>query len=276
MEEFHYKVGWRARGVDPGFHPATVTGGGWEFYRHVPIIASSDPRRVDLRATMRDPLRQVQVRVFRQASAIEVYMLADVSASMGFGGKRAVLAEFASALAYSVYRTGDRFAACGFDNRLRRDIRQPLARSRVVATELKRQLQDAPLGRGAEGLLAAAAALAGRRALVFVVSDFHFELETLKTALQALSAHMVVPIVIWDRREHDIPSGSGIRRFRDPESGVVRSLWLRAELRRRLRDAYRDRREALERTCLGIAEPPLFLDDGFDADSVTDYFYGYG
>ncbi|MGH8564268.1 MAG: DUF58 domain-containing protein [Gammaproteobacteria bacterium] len=78
-----------------------------------------DPRRVDLRTTLYDPMGEVYVRVFHQRSTVPVYVIADVSASMGFREKMAVLADFTVATAASAYRTGDPFGLVACDTRVR-------------------------------------------------------------------------------------------------------------------------------------------------------------
>ena len=67
--ELHYKVPWRASGSYPGHHPSQQKGGGLQFRHHVPLLDAPDPRRFDVRASLRDPFEQVQVRVCRPRPA---------------------------------------------------------------------------------------------------------------------------------------------------------------------------------------------------------------
>ncbi|MFO1350547.1 MAG: DUF58 domain-containing protein [Gammaproteobacteria bacterium] len=63
-----------------------------------------------MRASARDPWQRPLIKVYHQTSAIPVYAVADLSASMAFGGKQRkldVLAEFVASLAYSAYHAGD-------------------------------------------------------------------------------------------------------------------------------------------------------------------------
>lgn len=84
--EIHYKVSWRATGSYPGHHSSRQKGSGLQFCIHVPLIDAPDPRRFDIRASLRDPFQQVRVRVYLQTSSIPVYVIADLSASMNFKG----------------------------------------------------------------------------------------------------------------------------------------------------------------------------------------------
>ena len=55
--EIGYRLDRRVRGISPGMHPGTEYGGGLEPLFHGTLLDSRDPRRLDLLASMRDPLR---------------------------------------------------------------------------------------------------------------------------------------------------------------------------------------------------------------------------
>ncbi len=80
---------------------------------------------------------------------------------------------------------------------------------------------------GAAGLLDAIQHLAGRRGLVFLVSDFHWPLAGMNAALDSLVQSFVVPVVIWDAAEIQPPAHDGLAQLRDVESGAQRTLWMR-------------------------------------------------
>lgn len=271
MQEFHYRLPGRARGLLPGFHRSDVVGGGLDFYQHAPLLAFPDPRRIDLRATLRDPFGQLKVRLLKQKSAVEVHVLADLSASMSFGRKAVMLSEFSAAAAYSAYRTGDRFGFLGFAEDLRAGFTMAARHARAPAGELAGKLPGAATGTGAQGVLQAAERLSHRRSLVMLVSDFHFDHALLESALRRLQEHIVVPVALWDSREYrHLPDG--IIRLRDPETGRARTLWMRKALREKIQARFLDRRRALERLCADLVMPLLVLTDRFEPDHVTQYF----
>ena len=75
-----------------------------------------DPRRLDLRASLRDIRGDWLVRVNRQRAAVPVQVIVDVSASMGFGSPRPklqVVADFVEALGQSAFRVGDALGMVG-------------------------------------------------------------------------------------------------------------------------------------------------------------------
>jgi len=277
VEEFHYRLNWRASGAFPGHHRSSQIGEGADFHSYAPLLDHPDPRRLDLRASLRDPMEQLLVRVFRQRTAVPVYAFADLSASMGFAGharKLDVLAEFTASLGYSAYRSGDPFGFIGCDSTVRYDFYQPLSRAKAAGADVgQRLLALAPVGAGSAGLLEAARLIGGRRALVFLVSDFHFPVTLLRRILGALGRHQVVPVVLIDSTEYDELPAFGIVRVLDPETRQQRTLLLRPSLRRRLRSVFLKHIEDLNHAFAAHGTEALWIRDRFHPDQVTRYFH---
>ena len=80
--EFHYRIPRRLGAWRPGSHPATTLGAGQEFVSHMSLYDRPDPRRLDLRASLRDVRNDWLIRVNRQRAAVAVQVIVDVSASM--------------------------------------------------------------------------------------------------------------------------------------------------------------------------------------------------
>ncbi|MGB1882065.1 MAG: DUF58 domain-containing protein [Gammaproteobacteria bacterium] len=278
LEEAHYKVAWRNTGNYPGHHASLQQGGGLDFHHHASLVDAPDPRRFDLRASLRDPFGQIQVRVYQQTSAIPVHVIADLSASMGFVGaspKMQVLARLVACLAYSAYRTGDSFGFVGCAEQPLEELLQRPTLNRGAGLELADRLRNfEPRGRHSDGLLRAADLIGTRRSLVFLISDFHCSTELIEDVMGTLRYHDVVPVLLWDRREINGPGGYGLARVMDPETRRSRLLFVRPALRRRIAQRYSERRERLFETFSRLGRPPLTFEDGFDADAITRYFYG--
>ncbi len=276
--EIHYKVPWRASGSYPGHHSSQQKGGGLQFRNHVPLIDAPDPRRFDIRASLRDPFEQIQVRVYQQTSSIPIYVIADLSASMSFDGvnsKTDVLADFVACISYSAYRTGDTFGFIGCADKFSEPWILPPTLNRAAGNELADQLRTrSPKAINSEGLLTAAEQLGSCRALVFLVSDFHFSTSLLEQVLASLAYHDVVPVVLWDRQEFEDLPDFGIARVIDHETNQSRLLLLRPSLRKRIQQKFIKRREKLFELFRQYGRAPLLLLDGFKPDEVTHYFFG--
>jgi uncharacterized protein (DUF58 family) len=276
--EFHYRINARAGGHFPGHHRSVQPGGAFEFRGHVPLLDRPDPRRLDIHVSLRDPFGGWVVRDYKQRSSVPVYVIADISASMGFvsaaGRKLDVLADIFSSAAYSAFRTGDRFGFVAGDTQVREDLFLPPTHSRGAGAALSKQLRTMqPDGANANGLLDAHKYLARQRALIFLVSDFHFPIAQLDALMQTLSQHQVIPIVLWDDAEYASLPNYGFVNLRDSESGRQRSVWMRPKLRERIQSHFAQHRADMEQIFLQRQSPALFLHGAFAPDMLTQYFY---
>ena len=275
--EIHYKVPWRARSTYPGHHLSQQKGAGLQFRNHVALIDAPDPRRFDVHASLRDPFEQIRVRVYQQTSSIPIYIVADLSASMAFVGddsKIETLADFIECLSYSAYRTGDKFGFVGCADKHTEPLVTTATLNQVTGFELAQELrQRTALGKNSNGFLGAADLLGSRRALVFLVSDFHLPSSLLEKILQTLAFHDVVPVILWDRKEYEDLPNFGIARVVDRETNKSRLLFMRPGLKNRIQKAFADRREALFTLFRQYGRMPLLLQDGFNPDEITRYFF---
>jgi hypothetical protein len=156
-QEFHYRLPRRVGGQRPGSHAGSAIGAGQEFVAHMSLYDRPDPRRLDLRASLRTLTGDWLVRVNRQRAGIAVRALVDVSASMNFGGRRPkleVVADFIEALGLSAFRVGDAVGMMAFDTVERTDLFVPARVSRgmgsIMAASL-RALADLGAAAGDEG-----------------------------------------------------------------------------------------------------------------------------
>jgi uncharacterized protein (DUF58 family) len=281
LGEFHYRINARAGGHFPGHHRSVQPGGAFEFRGHVPLLDRPDPRRLDIHVSLRDPFGGWVVRDFQQRSSVPVYVVADISASMGCvaEGRRKldVLADIFASAAYSAFRTGDRFGFVACDEQVREEYFQPPSHSRGAGAALEKKLRCLqPSGHNAAGLLGAHRYLSRQRALIFLVSDFHFSISLLDEVMHSLSQHQVIPVVLWDVAEYAQLPNFGFATLRDSESGKQRSVWMRPKLRERIQAQFAQHRAEMEKIFLQHQSPALFLDGSFNPDIMTQYFYSHG
>ncbi|HEU4626240.1 MAG TPA: hypothetical protein VFS52_15830 [Steroidobacteraceae bacterium] len=274
--EFHYRLPRRLGAWRPGAHPASSLGAGQEFVAHANLFDRPDPRRLDLRASLRDIRGDWLVRVNRQRAAVPVHVLVDVSASMTFGApmsKLNVVAEFVEALGQSAFRLGDAVGMSAFDTRERMDLFVPAVLSRGMGARMAALLRECEArGQDASGLADAAARLAGRPGLIFLASDFHWPLERLEPVLDALAHAYVVPMVVWDVAEVEPPAHSGLLSVWDVESQSRRTLWMRSKLRARWHEAVARRRAALSDVFARRNIRPFYMTGRFDSEAMSRYF----
>ncbi|MCS3902154.1 hypothetical protein J2T55_000146 [Methylohalomonas lacus] len=279
-EEFHYRIRQPASGLRPGFHRSIQIGSGDQFREYGSLLRQPDPRRLDLRASLRDPLQQLQVRIYNQRSTLTVCLLADLTASMSFGGtggKLRLLTEIAASIALSAFRTGDAFAFYAADTILRQELLIPPTRRSGLPWQIAGQLYHAaPAGNHARGMLAAVQRVPARTSLIFLVSDFHWPNDLLHEVLGRLSGHIVVPLVSWSAHEYVPAATFGLVAIRDLESGQRRLLLARPGLRARLTKAQHGRRSQLHRTFVSHGHEPVFFEGHYDPRQLTEYFLARG
>lgn len=293
MHDFHYRLPARMGGQRPGSHPGTSLGSGQEFAGHASLLSRPDPRRLDVRASLRAGQLEGRgdwlVRVTRQRVGVPVYALADVSASMLFGARRTkleVLADFVEAMGHSAFRVGDAAGMVAFDTVEREDCFLPatlsrgsghlmsaLLRGSALAGSAGKSVRENGLGDPLAGLAQAAQRLAGKQSLIFLVSDFHWPFERLAPVLEMLARAYVVPVVIWDAAELEPPGEDGLVSLRDAESGARRTLWLRPKFRAQWRDAVRARREAIHQFFTLRSLRPFWTTGAFNPEAMSEYFF---
>lgn len=287
MREFHYRLRERTGGQRPGAHPGSTLGAGLQFATHARLLDHPDPRRLDLRASLRAGSQEWRVRVHQQRVAVPVYAVVDVSASMHFGAnasKLAVAADFVEALGHSAFRAGDPVGLIAFDRTERDDLLLPARHGRGMAGLMSEMLRHCrpsePRGKasgahdddGAAWLKHALQGLAGKSALVFLVSDFHWPLHVLGEVLDVLIRARVVPLVLWDPAETEPPREGRLLAARDAESGARQTLWVRETLRAQWRTAVAQRRDEIEALFAARGIAPFWVHGAFDAEALSRYF----
>lgn len=278
-----YRVPWRAAGVRIGAHRGMVEGSGGLFRDHDLLVRAKDPRRIDLRMSLRDPFGNLYAKRFEQRTSVTVYALVDLSASLGFIGsvrKIDVAADICSALAASARRIGDSFGIIGCNERVVPGCYWPATTSRGAEAEMIASLRafspgnQGDQGRGAQGLIDAAALIAGRRKLVFLISDFYLTFDTIEAIFEALIEHDVVPIVLRDPRElHDMPR-YGLVSLSDLETGRRRLYVMRPSLRSALIRDEADRQKRLRALAMRFGRAPFETDGRIDWDRFGAYLMG--
>lgn len=282
--EFHYRLPGRVSGQRPGSHRGSSIGAGQEFVAHMSIFHRPDPRRLDLRASLRTLNEDWLVRVNRQRAGIAVRAIVDVSASMTFGSRHPklhVVADFLEALGLSAFRVGDAVGMMAFDETERSDLFVPARVSRgmgsIMASALRAVGASSSHGQAAqttlEGLEGAASHLAGQQGLVFLVSDFHWALSGLNSVLDLLAHATVVPVVVWDPAETAPPERNALASLRDAESGARRTLWVRPRLRQDWLEGVARRRSEIDSFFASRGIQPFYIEGSFDADALSRYFF---
>ena len=213
-------------------------GRGMEFEEVRPYLVGDDVRAIDWNVSAR--IGEPHIKLFREERELTVLLVVDVSGSLDFGTrgqlKRDLVAEVAATLAFSAIRSNDKAGLLCFSDRIERSVPARKGQRHVLRI-IREILSLRPEGRGTD--IAAALdeiqRVQRRRAVVFVISDFlGGPVDAWERSMRLASRrHDVIPIVVNDRRERELPK-VGLVEIRDLESGRLAVLdTLSAAVRRR-------------------------------------------
>ncbi|MDI1298556.1 DUF58 domain-containing protein [Methylotenera sp.] len=273
---FYYQVPWKSSSIHFGEHRGTQRGLGFEFKGNVPLIDYPDARRVDLRQTLRDPYEQVQVKLFNQDNTTPIFAVCDLSSSMQFKGqgrKLDLAKEIAVSIAYSAFEKSDVFSLIAYNKHVIDDLTLSLSHHVHQSFEVIAQLGEYKKMRvGSEGILEVPEYLSQNRGLVFWISDFHMPMPMIEQALNAMSAHQVIPIVMWDEHEYKKLPKFGFGNMIDPETGLNRTIFFREAIRVQFEEAFAERKQALEALFTRFDSQAIYISGEYDPDVMSHYF----
>lgn len=241
-------------------------GRGIEFEEVRPYQVGDDIRAIDWNVTARN--NQPFVKLFREEREMSVRLLVDLSQSLNFGSqnqtKRELVAELGATLAMSAIRNNDKVGLTLFTSEIEKSIAARKGSKHVL--RLIRELlfcQPDATGTNLRGAIEHLNRTSRRRSVVFLISDFQdtgFE-SLLKIACRK---HDIIPIVVSDPRETEIPN-VGLIRLQDAESGetvVLDTASRRSRNQfRQLCDEKKEKRHSLFRR---LKMQPIHLSTGQD------------
>ena len=276
---FTYTIPWRSNSVHYGGHRGAQRGLGFEYRGNVPLVDFPDPRRMDLRQTLRDPYDQVQVKLFNQDNTTPIFAVCDLSSSMQFKGRQRKMdqaLEIAASVAYSAYETGDVFSFVGYNQHVIEELTLPLGQHIHQAFEIIDQLSNySRMQVGSDGILEVPQYLSMNRGLVFWISDFHMPLPLIEQALNMMSAHQVIPVVLWDDKEFSKLPKFGFGNMIDPETGMTRTIFFRDKVRVQFEEAFTERKLTLDNMFSRFESQAVYVSGKFNPDALSHYFEQY-
>jgi len=260
----------RIDGLLQGDHAGLFPGHGTERGEARPYLAGDDPRHIDWAVTARTSVPHVRDTVADHE--LELWLVLDASASLGFGTARATKFELAwsalGALGLLATRGGNRVGAVTASTP-RRIVAARSGRAHVGS--LLAGLHEPPKAGDAATLAAALESCrraARHRGMVAVASDF-LGADAWERPLAALALrHDVLAVQVVDPTEQRLPD-AGLLAVEDPETGRRRLVDTRdAGIRRRYAEAAAARQAAIARRITRAGADHLVLST--ERDWVVD------
>ena len=258
-----------------GQYHSAFKGRGMEFEEVRPYQIGDDVRSIDWNVSAR--LGDPHIKLFREERELTVMLAVDVSGSLEFGTqgqfKQDLLAEIVATLAFSASFNNDKIGLLAFTDRVEKYV-PPRKGTRHVMRIVRELLALKPTGRGTAigPAIKELDRVLRQRSVLFVASDFmDSDWETSFRA--ARRRHDVVPVVVNDRREREIPP-MGLVEFTDPESGEKILVDTgRAAVRRRFAERVAARTLERRTTFRRMKVDPIEIETGIDfVEPLTAYF----
>jgi uncharacterized protein (DUF58 family) len=260
-----------------GTYKSSFKGQGLAFREVRPYQPGDDVRTIDWNVSAR--MNDTFVKVFVEEREMTVMIAVDLSASERFGTQRApkarVASEVAALLAFSAIRNNDRVGLILSTSKVERIVPPKKGEKHVMRvireilgfeappaasaqTDETRRVPKLGAATDLKSALEALAHVARRRSVAFVISDF-FTTGYERALSLASAKHDVIPVVLTDRRELDLPD-VGLATFEDLESGEMIAV---DTSDKRVRAHYR-----AEMTKIRAGQRQLFLKLGIDSVEV--------
>ncbi|HEX4382592.1 MAG TPA: DUF58 domain-containing protein [Myxococcales bacterium] len=210
--------------VSSGRYRSQFKGRGNVFSEVRAYAPGDEVRTIDWNVTARTGVPHV--KVFEEERELAVWLVVDLSGSSAYGSRHHSKAEAAGKIAACVAQAalsgGDRVGLIAFGEG--RHVVVPPRKGRQQSIAIFEALAGAGDAAGARtlaGALKHLLELRRRPALVFVISDFDFDQSAAdKRVLAAASRRFdLVPIVVRDSAEEQLPRGSGSVLLEDAETG---------------------------------------------------------
>lgn len=207
-----------------GEYHSVFKGMGMEFDEMRPYSPGDDVRRIDWNVTAR--MNTPYIRKYQEERELTVFLAVDASGSSDFGTtgqfKRELAAELAAVLSFAATTNNDKVGLLIFTDKPELIV-PPRKGKRHVLRMVRDLLVFTPEGRGTsiESALDTINRVVKRRSIIFLISDFLVEPESLRRPLAATNRrHDVIALDLHDPMEHQIPD-VGLMVLEDAETGEL-------------------------------------------------------
>ncbi len=213
-----------------GHHASQGQGAGLDFDQIKEYQPGEPIRKINWAATARLGSQTPLVNVYHEEKTTTVMLLVDLSASMNFGSKRLtkreLTAEISASLVYSALASRDRIGLLGFGSDVM--VYFPPRKEPAYQRAIPEYILTYSSHPGEVNFRAVADYLQQvlkQTALVFVLSDFLADdTVDLQVALSQLRRrHDIIPLLITDPLERDLPVGQARLLTHDMETGKLKS-----------------------------------------------------
>ena len=260
-----------------GEYLSAFKGQGIEFAEVREYTPGDDVRAIDWNVTARTGVPFI--KKYNETRELTLVIACDVSASQRFGSvdklKQETAAELAALFAFSAMRNNDKVGLLLFSDKI--ELFVPPKKGKKHILRLIRELVAfEPQGRGTDMALAlkTLVQVLRRQGILVLISDYLSPLEQFEKPLKlAAKKFDLIPVVVTDKLERDLPACAACITVADPETGQEGTLALTAAMNERLQEDARQRTEKLTKLFNPLKVEPITVDTAQPAaDPVIAFF----
>ncbi|PHS26188.1 MAG: hypothetical protein COA83_03910 [Methylophaga sp.] len=264
---FDYRTPFILSSLRDSEHKSKRQGSGSDFYKKSLFLAEPNPARIDLNRSVTDPFESLYVRSYRQRSKLDVITLVDGSDSMRFAEKPELVTACEHSITRSVAARNDNYQSFLLSDKIKVNNNSELIKTHFVAQKNSHNHDVAQAFDIVDRLLP------DRRALIFIISDFHWSTEKLNQTFNALSGHYLIPIVVWLSAEYqDFPAWRFVQ-IRDAETGRSRLIFVTKKQKQQIEYTFTDRKIQLNSVFQQFNSRACWMSDHFSVQQMSEYFH---
>ncbi len=261
-----------------GEYLSTFKGQGIEFAEVREYIPGDDVRSIDWNVTARTGVPHI--KKFNETRELTVFIACDVSGSQQFGSaqkfKQQAAAELAALFAFSALRNGDKVGLLLFSDQVELFV-PPKKGKRHILRLIRELIAFEPqhlktnIGLCLETLLK----VLKHQGIVVLISDFVSPVDSFDKPFKlAAKKFDLIPVLVQDKREHELPNVPVCVSVTDPETAQTDELCLSADgLNRQLASYWQQQHHALHTLFTPFKIEPIITDTDKDlADPVIAFF----
>jgi uncharacterized protein (DUF58 family) len=232
-----------------GDRKSQAQGQGLLFKDYTMYTSGDDIRHVDWKVYARTD--KLFIKRFEEERNLTVHILVDFSGSMGFTSHKMLKSTYAAQLAvgfaYLAMKNNERFVLSAFSKKLT-SFRPRRGRGQLIG------MFDMLKNRKAQGVAAFEAiitrykSLINSKALVFIVSDFLYDLKEIESVLQKLNKQDVRLVQVLDPVEMDL-NIEGDYRLEDLETSGVMKTYVSPVLRKKYLSLLQEHNKQIKKFC---------------------------
>ncbi|HEX7628472.1 MAG TPA: DUF58 domain-containing protein [Candidatus Methanoperedens sp.] len=248
LDRFSFMVRKRVSTAYSGSRRSILKGRGMEPVSYREYTQGDDFKTIDWKVYGRT--EKLYVKEFEEEKSLTTHILLDTSKSMDFRNKFEYAAMLALGFAYLVTKDNEKFAVAAFGEEI--DITRPKRGRKYLSLTID-LLNSAQLkGKTRfDYCMEKYASVIKSRSLVFIISDFMTDVETIRNSIFRLGDNELVLIQVLDPLEKSLDLGGEAKLIdleTDAKMDIYTSPRLRAEYQKRLNDHI----SKIKETCITV------------------------